>query len=726
MNKKELLAMPILPATPQMMKLAAEDKPENRSGYRYGQKTFLRTMYLRCGLQDNILQVSLFMPQYMRAGSLQPLYRVFIDAGNRKFLTYDTSNQKWLTAKVDRLPEISYIWGADRAWSTESENTILQRYLGNQKDGYYSILDFQEDIRAEELKRRHRRETAPWDKDMEQVPLLPKDWERWVDKVALPEQFVFYDYKKGGAKQGYCTYCERDVPIHVKPRHNQEGRCTRCHRKIKFKAIGRTGRFYTDEHCFYLIQRCRDGVVIREFWGNRYCDKDFYRTRNIRPKEYQRLIFDIHKPETEIRSYYWGDYKNTGHRWIAGDSPTCYGYFCYNYHIGDEARIYGKTLPDLARRELRMTGLVDWVQKHKMVANPKRYLRLWRAAPQFEQIWKAGLTQLTKEFYGRDYHIEKYIMEPQQSRLVRALGLEPKQFHRLQIANGGCKYLGWLQFEKATKRPVTNEMLAWFRAHKIEAHDLQFIQNHMNATQIYNYLCRQQRETGMEIRQVLTTWQDYLSMAEKLGIDTSDEIIYRARLLRQRHDELVLRMQEGSCEEAAAKVLKTFPDVDKICRSLKGKYEYANEEFTVVAPDGAKDIIAEGRMLSHCSGKIDRYWDRIQQKESFVLFLRRAEFPHLPYYTLEVEPDGTIRQKRTKFDRQEDDIELAIQFLLEWQKVIARRLTETDKALSRKSRILREQEFVQLQKDRVIIHTGDLAGQSLAAVLMADLMENAA
>ena len=69
-------------------------------------------------------------------------------------------------------------------------------------------------------------------------------------------------------------------------------------------------------------------------------------------------------------------------------------------------------------------------------------------------------------------------------------------------------------------------------------------------------------------------------------------------------------------------------------------------------------------------------------------------------------------------------IEQATEFLQKWQRVITARLTESDKALAAESRILREKEFIQLKKDRVIIHTGHLAGRLLADVLMADLMEN--
>lgn len=158
-----------------------------------------------------------------------------------------------------------------------------------------------------------------------------------------------------------------------------------------------------------------------------------------------------------------------------------------------------------------------------------------------------------------------------------------------------------------------------------------------------------------------------------------------------------------------------------------GQQTYAEEEYMVVAPENIFAIIKEGRMLHHCvgnDGSGERYYERMERRESFILFLRRTDEPEDPYYTLEIEPDGTVRQKRTLFDRQHEDIEQATDFLRRWQKVIAERLTGRDLKLAAESRILREKEFIQLKKDRVIIHTGHLAGRLLADVLMADLMEN--
>ena len=96
-----------------------------------------------------------------------------------------------------------------------------------------------------------------------------------------------------------------------------------------------------------------------------------------------------------------------------------------------------------------------------------------------------------------------------------------------------------------------DEMLRWSKKERISAKDLVFIADRMSLVQIKNYLERQKQYFDGSCRQALTTWQDYLAMAERLHYDTSDEIVYRVRKLRQRHDELVLQSEAGSLEEQA-------------------------------------------------------------------------------------------------------------------------------------------------------------------------------
>ncbi len=63
-----------------------------------------------------------------------------------------------------------------------------------------------------------------------------------------------------------------------------------------------------------------------------------------------------------------------------------------------------------------------------------------------------------------------------------------------------------------------------------------------------------------------------------------------------------------------------------------------------------------------------------------------------------------MRQKRTMYDRQKEDIKDAEKFLMEWQRAIAQRITEKERGLAEKSRVLRNQEFLKLKEDRVVIN----------------------
>ena len=126
--------------------------------------------------------------------------------------------------------------------------------------------------------------------------------------------------------------------------------------------------------------------------------------------------------------------------------------------------------------------------------------------------------------------------------------------------------------------------------------------------------------------------------------------------------------------------------------------------------------------MHHCVDKGGNYFERINSRESYILFLRKAVEPEKPYYTLEVEPDGTVRQKRTEFNRQLPDIEKAGTFLKRWQKQLQKKLSKEDLGLAVRSQELRVQELETMRKNKVKINGGDFAGKLLADVLEEDLM----
>ena len=143
-------------------------------------------------------------------------------------------------------------------------------------------------------------------------------------------------------------------------------------------------------------------------------------------------------------------------------------------------------------------------------------------------------------------------------------------------------------------------------------------------------------------------------------------------------------------------------------------------------PSTPGNLIYRTAKVQHCIIGKDTYFARMVKQESYLLFLRKKNAPQKPYYTLEVEPNGTVRQKRTYFDRQNPDIKQAEKFLLRWQKQLSRKLNKEDKILSLKSRDLRKREIEDLREKKVKVNGFGFTGKLLADILEEDLMENAA
>ena len=92
---------------------------------------------------------------------------MYLDKEKRQFITYNSLTQKWCESKLDRLDWKRLYWYAKTSWVSEEDMTAVQTYLGSNKKAVDAILQFQRDVRDEQLEQRHRRETDPWDKDME-------------------------------------------------------------------------------------------------------------------------------------------------------------------------------------------------------------------------------------------------------------------------------------------------------------------------------------------------------------------------------------------------------------------------------------------------------------------------------------------------------------------------------------------------------------------------------
>lgn len=221
-------------------------------------------------------------------------------------------------------------------------------------------------------------------------------------------------------------------------------------------------------------------------------------------------------------------------------------------------------------------------------------------------------------------------------------------------------------------------------------------------------------------------WRRMLGQEGSLGKNTNPF----PRDLKAEHDAVLKRLQDAQAKrdlETKRKMIEAqeakYRDVTEIYHKIADKYAYDNGVYAVVVPENASAVIEEGIRLHHCAGTSDRYFERVRRRETFVLFLRKTADIEKSWYTLEVEPGGTIRQKRTMYDEQNEDLKAAEPFLREWQEVIAKRMTGDDLARAMEARRMRITEMEELNRTGTTVKFGKLRGKRLHDVLAADLME---
>lgn len=213
-------------------------------------------------------------------------------------------------------------------------------------------------------------------------------------------------------------------------------------------------------------------------------------------------------------------------------------------------------------------------------------------------------------------------------------------------------------------------------------------------------------------------------MAEICGHDVMDEIIYRTSKLFQRHQELIDKMKQQERKKRVDEVSALYPDIQRVLEEIKDKYAYQDEEYAMIVPESIEDIVREGDCLHHCVGTMNIYFKQIHDRKAYILFLRKRQAVKLPYYTIEAEPDGTVRQKHSEYDRVNSDIKQIERFLSKWQKEICKRIGKEEQKLAGVSRQAWKQQVEILRNNHAVIQGGIYDGRLMADVLEEDIIKN--
>jgi DNA-directed RNA polymerase subunit RPC12/RpoP len=729
MQKKELRSLRRLDATDAMIQKAKLEHECIEYGWKnghYGKVKVMRPVYrnlfrvqsLQSG-SGRIIKAAVFSAEMLKDGIRTPRYEIFINEDGGEWITreLDDAGQetRWLTAMVGNLDQLIYsiYWRSKRVYLNRDAKRTFDRLpltLDTGQTGVKRLIAWQEEQREKERLRKEEKEQEPWDEDMALVPEIMPGFLEWMRKDATEEHFIFYRYRKDGATKGYCSRCRKDVPING-PKHNKDTECPSCGAKAKFKVDSKIQTLKTKPYDAEVIQRIEGGIVVRRYQQRQRYINGYYWKPKIDTEERSRYMFF---EDGEFRKYDWDFYKNKKFRWVPSDS------------MWSMSTYYAKDFP-LYRRNLAQVSRSPILQKSAMriwgeiPLPPADYLYFEMKHPMVEMLAKIGMFKLARQRMRGRYYPEVNTNE-NETELAKILLIDNARLKRLREMDGGVYHLRWMQVEKRANTIWSDDMIREFADNEIVESDLYFLEAPFSYLKAYNYIKKQMQQSGEQMRQTVSTWRDYICMADRMKMDTKNPQIERPKDLKAAHDKLVRMEKEGTAKQEAEKIEKDWPKVNKQLKKLE-RFEFEKDGYCIKAPKNVYDIVMEGEILSHCVHRCDYYFERITNDESYLFFLRKADNPDAPWYTLEVEPSGNIRQKRTTGDNQNPDFEEAVPFLKAWQQYFKKQLTKKEKELGKKSDELRRENYKKLREDGKAVWHGKLAGQLLADVLEKDFME---
>lgn len=225
-------------------------------------------------------------------GKLNPAFRTFCQPED--YITQDLTTDKvrWKTGAINHLTGYLY-WhsvGGNIAVASVGERKNILGFLHEFKKKHdirsssrymaqggsvtdmelENLIDmYQDKIREWKLQKKHEKEKAEIDLQMEKFGPVPEDYERFIrEKVFGDEHYIFYN---SAIKSAYCTSCELDfeldrdhhlrhkkIPVwndREKVRHNRSIVCPYCGKHIKCKSEGMSRRKLFAVQWSVLVQK---------------------------------------------------------------------------------------------------------------------------------------------------------------------------------------------------------------------------------------------------------------------------------------------------------------------------------------------------------------------------------------------------------------------------------------------------------------------------------------
>lgn len=260
------------------------------------------------------------------------------------------------------------------------------------------------------------------------------------------------------------------------------------------------------------------------------------------------------------------------------------------------------------------------------------YMKLYCKHPNVEYLVKSGYWPLIGEtvtgyWGGRKILTTDPHINWKSNNLLKMLGLNRAEFKLLKGSEG--IYSDYVRWREKYPKYKPDELLSLA---KVFGWEFGTCSRFTEITGI-----RPPRLAGyLKYHQIRThDYSDYLDQCRILKYNLHDTAICMPRNFHTMHARLSAIIKYKQDEASRKQFADNIND--------RKRLEYSRGDLFIRQPESMDEIDAEGAALNHCVGG---YAERHAKGVLHILFIRRADKPDVPYYTMELDIHGNIRQVR--------------------------------------------------------------------------------
>ena len=544
-------------------------------------------------------------------------------------------------------------FAGEYAMISPREEEALRRFLKAEKTGNHqldNLCTWVEQTRQEMKKRSMGERGELMDEDYRLCPeALPEGMIDYIRREVLPKDRVII-YKRGNVN-GICTVCGTQVRA-MGRRFTQSTRvnCPNCGARVS--CVLEDGCAFAANYIenIVAVQKGTDGetVFFRQWLLHRDNSARWEHIENFLQETVRYAIRGNKTAKWQKQgkeSYYMRTERYELDEWTRWQDNRIYDGSYFFYTGGIEEALSGTAM--------QYADLEGYLEEGGY-RNAIYFLEYHAKYPVIEFLWKTGYRNIVhNRIFGMDRENRNAILWEREKLKecfkfpLRILKLMPPEEWKLDDVKR-ANYL-WKNYGER----ITDAEMRMALQSRTDVQSLTGAMPYAGIGKILKYIQKQTEKrkeekghTTYTPEGIIRAYRDYLRECEQLHFDLHDREILFPKDLVAAHDRT---MKQIAFEKNKADQEKFQKAVNKL-----EKFAWQKGGFLIRPAREQMELTAEGKALHHCVGGYIR--DMAEEKTA-IFFLRKANEPDKPFYTLELQKKRVIQcrtEHNASYDRTPD------------------------------------------------------------------------